>query len=87
MPWANCVSPQCGACRRQKLSIFKHPNRESDFHEEWRTKILNILIKYRVKDDKLKEKIKAGTVTAQNMKFSIKAFFSKCDQIRSFRRI
>ena len=25
--------------------------------------------------------------TAQNMKFSIKDFFSKCDQIRSFLRI
>ena len=25
--------------------------------------------------------------TAQKMKFSIKAFFSKCDQIRSFLRI
>ena len=25
--------------------------------------------------------------TAQKMKFSIKDFFSKCDQVRSFRRI
>ena len=28
-----------------------------------------------------------GTHTAQQMKFSIKDFFSKCDQIRSFLRI
>ena len=27
------------------------------------------------------------TITAQKMKFSIKDFFSKCDQIRSFLRI
>ena len=26
-------------------------------------------------------------ITAQKMKFSIKDFFSKCDQIRSFQRI
>ena len=45
-----------------KLSIGKIPNRKGDFYEEWRTNILNVLIKYRVKDDKLKEKIKAGTV-------------------------
>ena len=62
MPGANCAFPQCGTCRRYKLDIFKIPNREGDFHEEWRTKILNILIKYHVKDNKLKEKIKAGTV-------------------------
>ena len=48
MPRANCVFPQCGA--------FKHPNREGDFYEEWRTKMLNVIIKYRVKDDKLKER-------------------------------
>ena len=29
----------------------------------------------------------SGCVTAQKMKFSIKDFFSKCDQIRSFLRI
>ena len=29
----------------------------------------------------------SGTPTAQNMKFSIKDFFSKCDQIRSFLMI
>ena len=28
--------------------------------------------------------IKMSTVTAENTKFSIKHFFSKCDQIRSF---
>ena len=62
MSGANCAFPQRGTCRRHKLSIFKIPNREGDFYEEWRTKILNVLIKYRVKDNKLKEKIKAGTV-------------------------
>ena len=62
MPGANCALLQCGTCRRHKLSIFKIPNREGYFYEEWRTKILNVLIKYRVKDNKLKEKIKAGTV-------------------------
>ena len=62
MPGANCAFPQCGTCRRHKLSIFKIPNREGDFYEEWRTKILNVLIKYCVKDNKLKEKIKAGAV-------------------------
>ena len=62
MPGANRVFPQCGTCRRHKLSIFKAPNREGDFHEECKSKILNVLIKYRVKDNKLKEKIKAGTV-------------------------
>ena len=45
-----------------KLSSFKIPNRKGDFYEQWRTKVLNVLIKYRFKDDKLKEKIKAGTV-------------------------
>ena len=45
-----------------KLSIGKIPNKKGDFYEEWRRNILNVLIKYRVKDDKLKEKIKAGTV-------------------------
>ena len=29
----------------------------------------------------------AGYYTAQKMKFSVKDFFSKCDQIRSFLRI
>ena len=59
---ANWAFPQCGTCRRHKLSIFKIPNREGNFYEEWRTKILNVLIKYRDKDNKLKEKIIAGTV-------------------------
>ena len=62
MPGANCAFPQCGTCRRHKLSIFKIPNKESHFYEEWRTEILNVLIKYRVKYNKWKEKIKAGTV-------------------------
>ena len=31
--------------------------------------------------------LRAGINTAQKMKFSIKDFFSKCDQIRSFRWI
>ena len=52
MPGTNCVFPQCGTCRRHKLSTFKIPNRKGDFYEEWRTNILNVLIKYRVKDDK-----------------------------------
>ena len=56
MPFLN-VEPA-----EDKLSTFKIPNRKGDFYEEWRTNILNVLIKYRVKDDKLKEKIKAGTV-------------------------
>ena len=30
---------------------------------------------------------KTGLGTTQTMKFSIKGFFSKCDQIRSFLRI
>ena len=29
----------------------------------------------------------ANLYTAQKMKFSIKYFFSKCDQVRSFQRI
>ena len=29
----------------------------------------------------------SSTITAQKMKFPIKDFFSKCDQIRSFMRI
>ena len=62
MPGVNRVFPQCGTCRRHKLSIFKAPNREGNFYEEWRLKILNVLIKYRVKDNKLKEKVKSGTV-------------------------
>ena len=32
-------------------------------------------------------KLWSGTFTAQKMKFSIKDFFSKCDQIRSFLRV
>ena len=62
MPRTNCAFHQCGTCRRHKLSIFTIPNRKGDFYEEWRTNILNVFIKYRVKDDTLKEKIKAGTV-------------------------
>ena len=62
MPGANCTFPRCGTYRRHKLSIFKIVNKKGDFYEEWRTSILNVLIKYRVKDDKLKEKINAGTV-------------------------
>ena len=48
--------------QKAEISIFKIPNRKDDFYEEWRTNILKVLIKYRVKDDKLQEKIKAGTV-------------------------
>ena len=47
---------------QKTLNIFKITNREGDFYGEWRTKILNVLIKYLVKDNKLKEKMKAGTV-------------------------
>ena len=32
-------------------------------------------------------RVKAAVVTAQKMKFSIKDFFNKCDQVRSFLRI
>ena len=62
MPGTNYAFPQRGTCRRHKLSIFEIPNRKADFYEEWKTNILNVLIKYPVKDDKLKERIKAGTV-------------------------
>ena len=34
-----------------------------------------------------KESNNIPTITAQKMKFSIKDFFNKCDQIRSFLRI
>ena len=61
MPGTNFPFPQCGSCRRHKLSTYKIPNRKGIFYEEW-INILNVLIKYRVKDDKMKEKIKAGTV-------------------------
>ena len=62
MPGETCALPQCETYGRHKLSIFKIPNREGDFYEECRANILNVLIKYHVKDNKLKEKIKAGTV-------------------------
>ena len=42
------------------------------------------------KDDKRKRSLivlKVTTDTAQKSKFSIRDFFSKCDQIRSFLRI
>ena len=62
MSGGNCIFPQCGTYKRHKLSIFKIPDGKGYFYEKWRTNVLNVLIKYRVKDDKLKEKIKAGTV-------------------------
>ena len=58
MPGETCALPQCETYGRHKLSIFKIPNREGDFYEECRANILNVLIKYHVKDNKLKEKIK-----------------------------
>ena len=44
----------------------------------------------RCHDSKDKESNRTSTlsgVTAQKLKFSVKDFFSKCDQIRSFLRI
>ena len=73
MPETNCGFPQYGTCRRHKLRIFKIPNRKGDFYEEWRKNILNVLINYCVKYDKLKEKIKSGTV------YICKRHFQKSD--------
>ena len=52
-------------------------------HDEF-VSVNNMLKEY----DDMKEKIKnSNNIIAQKMKFSIKDFFSKCDQIRSFLRI
>ena len=51
-------------------------------HDEF-VSVNNMLKEY----DDMKEKIKnSNNIIAQKMKFSIKDFFSKCDQIRSFLR-
>ena len=52
-------------------------------HDEF-VSVNNMLKEY----DDMKEKIKnSNNIIAQKMKFSIKDFFSKCEQIRSFLRI
>ena len=51
---------------------------ETDFTEDWETNFSPIL-------DKVVSVLK--TTNTQRIKFSIKYFFNKCDQIRSFLQI
>ena len=49
--------------------------------------IIKTRLKFERADEAARQVIFDITRTAQKMKFSIKDFFSKCDQIRSFLRI
>ena len=49
--------------------------------------VLSLLGKHSTEGNLVSHKLHAWSCIAQKMKFSIKDFFSKCDQIRSFPRI
>ena len=49
------------------------------------TKVVMTIVVISNRDDRIQQ-CHNGLSTAQKMKFSIKDFFSKCDQIRSFLR-
>ena len=54
------------------------------FEKKYFSKILKISLIQKVMQHLLCSCAKAGDTAAQKMKFSIKDFFSKCEEIRSF---
>lgn len=52
---ANCVLPMCGVQRIPKyagIGIFKVTTRKGEFYEDWRQKLINVILKYRVMSEK-----------------------------------
>ena len=65
-------------------SVFNELETRIIFYTLLFTFILNNLIK--LKQLKLSDLFTGLLITTQKIKFSIKHFFKKCDQIRSFQR-
>ena len=62
---ANCVFPGCGVQRIPKyegIALFKLPSREGHFFQQWKEWIVQVILKYREADSRLKERIKNGKV-------------------------
>ena len=65
MPGDNCSIYGCETSRSRKnkgISIFKLPAPTIAFNKEWRSKLLNIVTKYREIDENLKRQIDGDTV-------------------------
>lgn len=68
MPGANCCFNFCGVSRRrgksqsESLSLFKLPTVLDDKSKQWRRDVLNIITKYRVKDDNFKSQLDNDTL-------------------------
>ena len=81
--------------KRIKLNVHEYVSHRYDSMERYRNALCTFnlvristgLIRKLSKSHNAKIKNNTVTYTAQKVKFSIKDFFSKCDQIRSFQRI
>lgn len=63
MPGANCSIYECSTNRNHKeLSNFRVPTGDDEFSTKWRDKIVNIITKDRVIDEKLGKQIKNRTL-------------------------
>ena len=68
MPGANCWFNLCGVSRRrgtsqsESLSLFKLPTGHDEKSKQWRRDVLNIVTKYRVKDENFKRQLDNDTL-------------------------
>ena len=68
MPGANCCFNFCGVSRRrgksqsESLSLFKLPTGLDEKSKQWRRDVLNIVTKYRVKDENFKRQLDNDTL-------------------------
>lgn len=71
---ANCVFPGCGVQRIPKydgIGLFRVTSRKGDFYEEWRNKLIRLILQYRVmKEQELREKVMKGNVYICEKHFS-----------------
>ena len=63
MSGANCSIFGCGTSKRHKgTSIFKLPSVEDKENAEWRSKLLGQILKDKVADENVKQRIASGNV-------------------------
>ena len=63
---ANCVFPGCGVQRIPKyagIGLFRVTSRKGDFYEDWRMKVIHVILQHRVLSKvELKKRVMDGNV-------------------------
>ena len=59
MPGENCAIPGCSISRKDKISIFKVPLPNNDVNKKWSKELIDIILKYRQRDESLNKRIQS----------------------------